>query len=210
VRTETFSGRHSSCSSALQQPASLSRNTTSSSESAIMHRLRVIALSILLALLRIAAPVSLVLFRYDLEGLGEAAATLRESAFRIASSSPRVPPSAETTIPQLDRRSPLRRSAATQTGECIRWAGSVLEDIEDDESRSFGSTIIEHQMERIRKRTAPRRSLPAINAKQIYENMATGVGINMADRWTKKPTLVRLGIKDLEFGRGVLKNCRTS
>src|ERR1035438_4949126 len=72
--------------------------------------------------------------------------------------------------------------------------------------RSFGNTIVEHQADRIRGGPLPEDPYQRSTAKQIYENMASALGINMADPNDELAKMVRLGIDDLDIGR-VLKNC---
>jgi hypothetical protein len=78
--------------------------------------------------------------------------------------------------------------------------------IEDEEARSFGNTIVEHQAARIRGGPLPEDPYQRSTAKQIYENMASAFGIDMADPADELAKMVRLGIDDLDVGR-VLKNC---
>ena len=161
---------------------------------------------ILLALLRIAAPVSVVLVRYELEGLREAASALRESAFRLCRFV------AEVASALGDDNAAARSAIAAVSlsrdpgGECFQWARAQLARIEDEEARNFGNTIVEHQAERIQGGPLPEDPYQQTTAKQIYENMASAFGINMADPTDELAKMVRLGIEDLNIGR-VLKNC---
>jgi hypothetical protein len=159
-----------------------------------------------LALLRIATPVSLVLSRYELEGLREAAGALRASAFRLCKFVAAV--ASELGDDNAAARSAIAAASLSQDpdGECFQWARAVLARIEDEEARSFGSTIVKHQADRIRGGPLPTDPYQQSTAKQIYENMASAFGIDMADPADELAKMVRLGIDDLNLGR-VLKNC---
>jgi hypothetical protein len=161
---------------------------------------------ILLALLRIATPVSLVLSRYELEGLREAAGTLRASAFRLCKFVAAV--ASELGDDNAAARSAIAAASLSQdpNGECFQWARAELARIEDEETRSFGNTIVEHRADRIRGGPLPEDPYQQATAKQIYENMASAFGIDMADPTDELAKMVRLGIDDLNIGR-VLKNC---
>jgi hypothetical protein len=161
---------------------------------------------ILLALLRIITPVSLVLSRYELEGLREAANTLRASAFLVCKFVAAV--ASELGDDNTVARSAIAAASLTRdpNGECFQWARSELARVEDDDARSFGTTIVEHQADRIRGGPLPGDAYQQSTAKQIYENMASAIGINMSDPTDEMAKMVRLGIDDLNIGR-VLKNC---
>jgi hypothetical protein len=161
---------------------------------------------ILLALLRIATPVSIVLGRYELEGLREAAGSLRESAFRLCKFVGAV--ASELGDDNAAARSALAAASLSQDpdGECFQWSRAQLARINDEEARSFGNTIVEHQADRIRGGPLPGDPYQRSTARQIYENMASALGINMTDPTDELARMVRLGIDDLNIGR-VLKNC---
>jgi hypothetical protein len=151
--------------------------------------------------------VSLVLSRYELEGLRDAAATLRASAFRLCKF-------VAAAVSELRDDNAVARSAIAAAllsqdpdGECFQWARAELGRIEDEEARSFGNTIVEHQADRIRSGPLPGDPYQQATAKQIYENMASAFGIDMADPRNELAKIVRLGIDDLNVGR-VLKNCK--
>jgi hypothetical protein len=105
-------------------------------------------------------------------------------------------------------RSAIAAASLTRdpNGECFQWARSELARVEDDDARSFGTTIVEHQADRIRGGPLPGDAYQQSTAKQIYENMAIAIGINMSDPTDEMAKMVRLGIDDLNIGR-VLKNC---
>jgi hypothetical protein len=161
---------------------------------------------ILLALLRIVAPVSIVLVRYELEGLREAAVELRESTFRLCKFVAGV--AAELGDDNAVARSAIDAASLTRDpdGECLRWARAQLARIKDEEARRFGNTIVEHHADRLRGGPLPEDPYQQSTAKQIYENMASACGINMADPTDELANMVRLGIDDMDIGR-VLKNC---
>jgi hypothetical protein len=81
-----------------------------------------------------------------------------------------------------------------------------LAGIQDEEARTFGNTIVEHQADRIQGGPLPEDPYQQPTAKQIYENMASAFGIDMADPTNELAKLVRVGIDDLNIGK-VLKNC---
>jgi hypothetical protein len=161
---------------------------------------------ILLALLRIATPVALVLSRYESEGLREAAATLRASAFRLCKFVAAA--ASELGDDNAAARSAIAAASLSQDpdGECFQWARTELAGIQDGEARTFGNTIVEHHADRLRGGPLPEDPYQQSTAKQIYENMASAFGINMADPTNELAKMVRVGIDDLNVGR-VLKNC---
>ena len=161
---------------------------------------------ILLALLRIATPVSLVLSRYELEGLREAATTLRASAFRLCKFVAAA--ASELGDDNAAARSAIAAASLSRDpdGECFQWARTELAGIRDEEAQTFGNTIVEHQADRLRGGPLPEDPYQQSTAKQIYENMASALGIDMADQTNELATMVRVGIYDLNVGR-VLKNC---
>jgi hypothetical protein len=161
---------------------------------------------ILLALLRIANPVGLVLGRCEMEGFPEVAGTLRKSAFRLCQFVAAV-------AVELGDENAIARSAIAATdlsrdpeSEHFHWSRALLERIKGQEMRSFGSTVIQHQADRLRGGPLPGDPYQKPTAKQVYENMASAVGIKMVDPTNELAKSVRLGIDDLNIGR-VLKNC---
>ncbi|MBV8859788.1 MAG: hypothetical protein JOZ02_22840, partial [Acidobacteria bacterium] len=90
------------------------------------------------------------------------------------------------------------------TGEAIDWAREAISRIKDAEIRARAVINLGDQIKAI---AGEKTKFYIENTdRQIYENMARGLGIDVSDEADPNAGLVRAGIADLDPSR-VLKNC---
>jgi hypothetical protein len=161
---------------------------------------------LLSAFLRIVAPASMVVSRLELEGLGEAAAALQASVFQICKFTAAL--AAEMQDDRAVARSAMAASQLSRdpNGECFEWARMQLPSIQDEKYRDWADTVIKNQAQRLWGVRLPDDPYQQATAEQIYQNMASALGIDMGDPNDKLARLVQIGIADRDLGR-VLKNC---
>jgi len=89
------------------------------------------------------------------------------------------------------------------------WATETVKAIRDPQTRRDAEqrlgTYIEAQQTN-ETEAATKRHFSVEEARQVYENMAEAMGINLADPKDKISQVVRIGLKDLDPSR-VLRNC---
>jgi hypothetical protein len=89
-------------------------------------------------------------------------------------------------------------------GEAADWAQELIASIKDHEIKQTAQFLFERAM---RRRMGEKfEGDIETTARQIVENMATSLGINMSDPSDRTAKMVEIGIKDADPGR-VLRNC---
>ena len=94
--------------------------------------------------------------------------------------------------------------AKDEDDEPVRWARETIASIPEKEIRENGEARLDRNLRRIRgeKLEGDIRTTP----RQIYENMAAALGIDLSDPRDPIADVVRIGIEDLDPSR-ILKNC---
>lgn len=93
------------------------------------------------------------------------------------------------------------RSAA-----CVLWAEAEVEEIPDDAIRAEARATLAGQPVSLTNDAESDGAIPIAMEQQIYENMAAGLGIDLADANDPISEVVRIGIADFDPTR-VLRDC---
>ena len=155
------------------------------------------------ALLRIVRAVALFIQRLDQEGFKAQAEKYSASALQLC----RLTAWIALDNDDFDSVTGAALNAITATTDISStetWARKTIEAITDLDKRNAAIDIVDRAVKRV-KGEEVEGDIPA-TPRQIYENMATALGIDLSDPKDPIARIVRIGIADLDPSR-VLKNC---
>jgi Domain of unknown function (DUF4365) len=162
--------------------------------------------SLIYAMLRACNPLSILIVRLEHEGLYEVAAAFRDSAFHVCKFVASI--AGELGEEDTRARSAIAASSLSldPNGPCFNWAREILEKITDEPTRKWGQTVVERQAQRLRSGPHPEDAYRGDSTKQIYQHMATALGIDLSNPNDEIAQLVRIGLEDMDPSR-VLTDC---
>jgi len=156
------------------------------------------------ALLRIVNSISSFISRLSQEGLDDLSAQYSRSALEVCRIAGKIAEAHgdELTASLAATTAPMTKYS--ETGDAIDWAREAISHIKDSEIRRGAVARLDDQIRAI----AGEKTTFYIETtdRQVYENMAQGLGIDLLDESDTNAKLVRVGIADLDPSR-VLKNC---
>jgi hypothetical protein len=159
-----------------------------------------------LAFLRIVEGAATLINRLELEGIPEAAASIRESVFEVC----KLAAAIAAQYGQHAERAQAALSAGMLSRDrgaaCVHWAEAQVEQIADEEVRDFARATLTDQPATLANEAPDDEAIPVSMEQQIYENMASGLGIDLADQEDPISEMVRIGIADFDPTR-VLRDC---
>lgn len=159
-----------------------------------------------LAFLRIIEGGATLINRLELEGLAESGASVREVMFRVCKLSAAI----SAQFGMDSERAQAVMSAAllsrNRQAECVLWAESEVEQIADSNLRDGARAMIANQPGTLGPEAVSDEPIPIPMEKQVYENMASALGINLADTNDLITNMVKVGIEDLDPTR-ILRDC---
>lgn len=160
-----------------------------------------------LAFLRIIEGAATLINRLELEGLPEAAASIRDSVFEVT----KVAAAISAQYGQDSERVQAILSAGVlsrdRSAACVHWAETEVAKVPDEALRAEARAILVGQAASLTNGSESSEAIPIAMEQQIYENMAAGLGIDLADRNNPISEAVRVGIADFDPTR-VLRDCR--
>ena len=164
---------------------------------------------------RMIAAIALLINRLDSEGLSQQAESHRRAIFNLGSIGIEIAVQAErwdeVAVLVGDTRLAVSRKDETSIDEMAEWAEEQLRRIADDDQRQEWIDLMHRQVTDLKAALRPDGPrTPDENSaldRQIYQNMAISLGINLDDPEDDVAGIVRLGIADINPER-VLKPCR--
>jgi hypothetical protein len=159
-----------------------------------------------LAFLRIVEGGATLINRLDDEGLTDAAASIRDVIFRVCKLSAAI--AAEFSMHNERARAAISAGMLSRNhqAECVLWAMAEADQIADDEIRSWAKERIADQPATLGPEELSDEPMPMPMEQQVYENMASAMGIDLSDAENPFSQMVKTGIDDLDPTR-VLRNC---
>jgi hypothetical protein len=160
-----------------------------------------------LAFLRILEGAAILICGLELEGFPDAAASIRESVFEVC----KLAASIAAQYGQHSERAQAALSAGMLSRDrgaaCVHWAEEQVERIADERVRESARAMLTDQSATLAN-AAPNNdeAVPVSMEQQIYENMASGLGIDLADQEDPVSEMVRTGIADFDPTRA-LRDC---
>jgi hypothetical protein len=159
-----------------------------------------------LALLRIVEGAGTLLLRLESEGLPDAASSIRDSVFQVC----KLAAAIAEQFGLDNERARAAVSAAMLSmdrgAECVLWAQSEIDQIADADHRKWALGMLASQSASFGNDEAADESVPVATEQQIYENMASALGIDLADMENPIAGIVKIGIADFDPTR-VLRGC---
>jgi hypothetical protein len=159
-----------------------------------------------LAFLRILEGAATLINRLEMEGIPDAAASIRQSVLEVF----KLAAAIAAQFHQDHERAIAAVSAAILSRDrgsaCVLWAQEEVEKIANVEDREWARTRIAEQAETLGNEAQSDEAVPIAMEQQIYENMASALGIDLADQDDPFSESVRTGIADFDPTR-VLRNC---
>jgi hypothetical protein len=159
-----------------------------------------------LAFLRIIEGAATLINRLEFEGVTEAAASMRGSVLEVC----KLAAAIAAQFHQDGERAQAVVSAALlsrdRTAACVLWAQEEAARIPGAKQREWALARIAEQPATLGSEAETDEPIPIAMEQQIYENMASGLGIDLADQDNPLSDLVRMGIADFDPTR-VLHNC---
>jgi Domain of unknown function (DUF4365) len=159
-----------------------------------------------LAFLRVLEGAATLLNRLELEGVPDAASSIRSSVFEVC----KLAAAIAAQFHQDGERARAVVSAAMlsrdRTAACVLWAQEEAAKIPSAKDREWALARIAEQPEGLLNGADSDEPIPIAMEQQIYENMAAGLGIDLADQENPLSEMVRTGIADFDPTR-VLRDC---
>jgi hypothetical protein len=159
-----------------------------------------------LAFLRIVEGAAILICGLELEGFPDAAASVRESVFEVC----KLAAAIAAQYGQHAERAQAALSAGMLSRDrgaaCVHWAEEQVERIADEGVRERTRAMLTDQSATLPNEAPDDEAIPVSMEQQIYENMASGLGIDLVDRGNPISEMVRTGIADFDPTR-VLRDC---
>jgi hypothetical protein len=159
-----------------------------------------------LAFLRIVEGAVTLILRLEFEGLPGAADAIRDSVFEVS----KLAAAIAAQFGQHSERVQAVLSAGLlsrdRSAPCVRWAEAEVEQIPDETVRVQTRAMLADQAVTLANEAESDEPIPISMEQEIYENMATGLGIDLADQDNPISEMVRIGIADFDPTR-VLRDC---
>jgi hypothetical protein len=159
-----------------------------------------------LALLRIVEGGATLINRLELEGMGEAGASIRDVVFRVCKLAGAI--SAQFSMDDERARAAIFAAMLSRNrqAECVLWAQAEVEQIADENIREWARTMIVNQPATLGEETPTDEPMPMPMEQQVYQNMASALGIDLSNSEDLISQMVKVGIDDLDPTR-VLRDC---
>ena len=159
-----------------------------------------------LAFLRIMEGGATLINRVELEGLANAAASIRNVIFRVCKLSAAI--AAAFSMHNERARAAIFAGMLSRNrqAECVLWARAEAEQIEDEKNRDWARTAIADQPANLGPEKLDDAPVPMPMEQQVYLNMASALGFDLSDPDDIFSQMVKVGIDDLDPTR-VLRNC---
>ena len=104
------------------------------------------------------------------------------------------------------RRFSAAMLSRNRQAECVLWAEAEVEQIADENIRDWARALIADQSSTLGGETLTDEPLPMPMEQQVYQNMASALGIDLSDSNDLISQMVKVGIDDLDPTR-VLRDC---
>lgn len=159
-----------------------------------------------LALLRIVDGATTLIVRLELEEMPQAAVPFRKSVFEICKLACAI------AVEFGDENAHVRAAVSAgllsrdREADCVIWAKEEIERVSGDADRDWGRATFADQARHLMGEELPGDIYKVPVEQQIYENMASALGIDVADPENPFAEMVKIGIDDLDPTR-VLKDC---
>ncbi len=159
-----------------------------------------------LAFLRIVEGGATLINRLELEGVTDAAASIRDVIFRICKLASAI--CAEFSMDNERARAAISAAMLSRNrqAECVLWAEAEVEQIADENIRDWARALIADQPSTLGGETLTDEPMPMPMEQQVYQNMASALGIDLSDSDDLISQMVKVGIDDLDPTR-VLRDC---
>ena len=161
------------------------------------------------ALLRIVVANSIFVLRLNSEGMKEASHRFVESSMAICKLTARIAAIYHDDDALEDAAIAAFFLTPAEGGDGRIWAFETLKEIVDSQKRHHAEERLKRYVqvhEATETEAANKEHFTVEEARQVYENMARALGINLSDPRDRTAEVVRIGLKDLDLSR-VLKNC---
>lgn len=159
-----------------------------------------------LAFLRIVEGGATLINRLELEGIADAAASIRDVIFRVCKLAAAI--SAQFSMDNERARAAICAAMLSRNrqAECVLWAEAEVEQIADEGIRDWARMMIADQPSTLGGETPTDEPMPMPMEQQVYQNMASALGIDLSDTDDLISQMVKVGIDDLDPTR-VLRDC---
>jgi Domain of unknown function (DUF4365) len=159
-----------------------------------------------IAFLRIVDGAALFLNRLELEGLTEPAEAIRESALRICQTAAYIAGQYNDSNARMRAVVNAAMLSRNREAKCVLWARHELEQVSDPNERAWGEQALANQFMEDAEPHSAQEDVPMPMEREIYENMARALGIELGNPEDPIASLVQIGLDDLDPTR-VLRTC---
>jgi hypothetical protein len=159
-----------------------------------------------LAFLRIVEGAAMLINGLELEGIPEAAASIRDSVFGVCKLAAAIAAQYGQDTERVQAALSAGMLSRDRDAACVRWAQAEVERIDDVRLRQSARATLADQPATLANEAPADEPVPLSMEQQIYENMASGLGIDLADQTNPISEVVRTGIADFDPTR-VLRDC---
>jgi hypothetical protein len=159
-----------------------------------------------LAFLKITEGAPTLIFGLEQEGYDKAAASIQSTIFQVCKLAAQI--SAFYSMDNERARAVVSAALLSRdrSAECVTWAQSEAEQIQDKATRDWALETIAGQLAGLGDEGSADEPVSVTTEQQIYRNMAHAVGYNLGDASNPLAEIVRIGIEDLDPTR-VLRDC---
>jgi hypothetical protein len=161
------------------------------------------------ALLRIVVASSVLILRVSSEGLEEASRRFVQSCMAICKLAARIAVNYHDDDALEDAATAAFFLTPAEGGEGRIWAFETLKEIGNPQKRCHAEDRLKQYIqvhEANEAQTANKQHFTVEETREVYENVARALGINLSDPRDRIADVVRIGLKDLDPSR-VLRNC---
>ncbi len=160
------------------------------------------------ALLRVALAVSVFIFRMRTEGLTQAADRYAQSSFELCRMAAWIAGTYEDDNSLCQAAIAACMIDPTENGQVVEWAKETVGLIKDPAIKKNAEEKVTRFVQGLQGKGAENAGQNGSpdETRQIYENMATALGVDLSDPNDSIANVVRIGIADLNPSR-ILKNC---
>lgn len=159
-----------------------------------------------LALLRIVEGALALILRLESEGIPDAAASIHDSVFRVCKLAAAIAAQFGRDNERAHATVYAAMLSRDRGAECVLWAEREIDQIADAELREWARSMVANQRKSLANDTTADESVSVTTEQQVYENMASALGIDLSDIYNPITEMVLTGIADFDPTR-VLRDC---
>jgi hypothetical protein len=159
-----------------------------------------------LAFLKIVEGAAPLINRLELEGMTEAGASIRDIVFRVCKLAAAIAAQFEMHNERARAVVSAAMLSRNRQADCVLWAESEAAHIPDEANRKWAQEMIAEQPATLGSKIISDEPTPMPMEQQVYQNMASAIGVDLSDPNDPLSEMVKIGIDDLDPTR-VLRDC---